>query len=56
MYHIHANKFDIIYMPKFVCLYQYHEFSFLFGLLFIHIFMRPGSGNNQAKMITFNYN
>ncbi len=30
-----------IYTPKSVFSYQYHEFSFLFGVLFICPFMRP---------------
>ncbi len=53
-YHMHGNKFNIICTPNtfvsyirqivFVCfLDQYHEFLFLFGILVIHIFMRPGS-------------
>ncbi len=55
-HHMHANKsgiicmrklfyihIRIIYTPKSIFAYQYHEFLVLFGILFIHIFMRPGS-------------
>ncbi len=41
-YHMHANKFGIIYMPKSNFVYQYHKFLFLFGVLFMCIFIRLG--------------
>uniref|UniRef100_A0A672S618 Uncharacterized protein n=1 Tax=Sinocyclocheilus grahami TaxID=75366 RepID=A0A672S618_SINGR len=40
---MHAKHVPSIYTPKSIFAYQYHEFSFLFGVLFICIFMRPGS-------------
>ncbi len=43
VYYMHAKHVHIIYTPKSIFVYQYHEFLFLFGLLFIRIFMRPGS-------------
>uniref|UniRef100_A0A673N5K4 Uncharacterized protein n=1 Tax=Sinocyclocheilus rhinocerous TaxID=307959 RepID=A0A673N5K4_9TELE len=42
-YYMHAKHMRIICTPKSIFAYQYHEFSFLFGVLFIRIFMRPGS-------------
>ncbi len=42
-YYMHAKHVHIIYTPKSIFAYQYHEVSFLFGILFIRIFMRPGS-------------
>ncbi len=47
-YHMHAKTvfymhIRIIYTPKSIFAYQYHKFLVLFGILFIHIFMRPGS-------------
>ncbi len=35
-YHMHADKFGIRYTPKSIFVYQYLEFSFLFGVLFTH--------------------
>ncbi len=61
-YYMHAKHVCIIYMPKSVCSYQYHEFSFLFGVLFVCIFTRPGSktrsmlktneGRNKEGLVT----
>ncbi len=42
-YYMHSKQVCIIYTPKSIFSYQYHEFSFLFGILFIRILMRPGS-------------
>ncbi len=42
-YYMHTKHVRIIYTPKSIFVYQYHEFSFLFGVLFIRIFMRLGS-------------
>ncbi len=42
-YYMHGKQVCIIYTPKSIFSYQYHEFSFLFGILFIRILMRPGS-------------
>ncbi len=41
-YYMHAKHVRIIYTPKSIFSYQY-KFLFLFGVLFIRIFMRPGS-------------
>ncbi len=38
---MHAKHVRNIYTPKSIFAYQYHEFSFLFGVLFTRIFMRP---------------
>ncbi len=38
-YYIHTKHVRIICKPKSIFSYQYHEFSFLFGVLFIRIFM-----------------
>ncbi len=48
----------IIHMPKYDFSYQNHEFSFLFGVLFIRIFMRPGSilGSIQVFGISMIFN
>ncbi len=35
----------IIWTPKSIFAYQYHELAVLFCVLFIHIFMRPGSSS-----------
>ncbi len=40
-YYMHAKHIRIIFTPKSNLAYQYHEFSFLFLVLFIHIFVRP---------------
>ncbi len=40
---MHAKHVRIMYTPKSIFAYQYHKFAFLFGLLFIRIFMSPGS-------------
>ncbi len=45
-YYIHAKHMRIICTdctPKSIFAYQYHDFLFLFGVLFIRIFMRPVS-------------
>ncbi len=42
-YYMHAKHVRIICTPKSIFAYQYHEFSFLFGVLFLCIFMRPGN-------------
>ncbi len=39
---MHAKHVRIIRTPKSIFAYQYHKFSFLFGILFIRIFMRLG--------------
>ncbi len=46
-YYVHAKQVCIICTPKSIFAYQYHEFLFLFGVLFIRIFMRPGSNFSQ---------
>ncbi len=43
VYYMHAKHVHIICMPKPIFVFKYHEFSFLFGVLFPRIFMRPGS-------------
>ncbi len=45
---MHAKHIRIIVVSKSIFAYQYREFSFLFGVLFIHIFMRPGSHIHKA--------
>ncbi len=52
-YYIHAKHVRIIYAPKSIFAYQYHEISFLFGVLFIRIFMRPGSNFLKKKKKDF---
>ncbi len=42
-YYMHGKQVRIICTLKSIFAYQYHEFLFLFGILFICIFMRPGS-------------
>ncbi len=41
-YYMHAKQVHIIYTPKSIFAYHYHKFLFLFGVLFIRIFMRQG--------------
>ncbi len=42
-YYMHTKHVRIICTAKSIFAYQYHEFSFLFGILFTCIFMRLGS-------------
>ncbi len=48
---MHAKHVRIIYTPKNVFTYQYHEFSILFGILFICTFMRPGSAATPFYLV-----
>ncbi len=49
MYYMHTKHLHIICTPKSIFAYQYHEFLFLCGILFIRIFMRPGSTSLVLK-------
>ncbi len=49
-YYLHAKHRRIICTPKSIFVYQYHKFLFLFGILFICIFMRPGSKIHVLKV------
>lgn len=42
-FYMHTKHVRIRYTPKSIFAYQYQEFSFLFGVLLIRIFMRPGT-------------
>ncbi len=42
-YYMRAKRMRSIYTPKSIVECQYQEFLFLFGVLFIHPFMRLGS-------------
>ncbi len=50
-YHMHAKYVHSIHTPKSVFSYQYHEFWFLFCVLFIRTFMRQGSTNPLCMLI-----
>ncbi len=53
-YYMHAKHIRIICMSKSIFADQYHKFSFLFGVLFIRIFMRPGCNFiTRTKMFYF---
>ncbi len=41
-FYMHAKHVRLICTPKSIFAYQYHKFSFLFGVLFIRIFMTNG--------------
>ncbi len=55
-YHMHVKTAFYMHAkprsPKSIFVYQYHEFSFLFGVLFIRIFMRPGSTITTCFLVT----
>ncbi len=49
-YHMHAKTAYYMHAKKSIFGYQYHNFLFLFGVLFIRIFMRPGSKIHILKV------
>ncbi len=42
--------------PKSISAYQYQEYSFLFGVIFIRIFIRPGSWINYSLVTSMYFN